>query len=89
MKPQDVIKQLIGDCDGMDVQDTMAYSFSNPSKFPDWANADIDFERGILTLQKFGQMEDGHADVVEERMFAIKATLEEINYPGIHGFPVE
>jgi len=75
MKPQDVIKQLIGETVGWNAIDTMAFQFDDPSKFPNSQVADINFESGIAILQSFD--EDG--DLRHEQRFAIKATLEPLD----------
>ena len=75
MKPQNVVKQLIGDTTGWDTFDTMSFQFVNPSKFLDFQIADINFESGIVALQAIA--EDG--DLIREQRFAIKATLKLLN----------
>ena len=71
MKPQDVIKQLIGTCSGWDQLDTIAFVFHEPGKFPDASSASVDFEKGVVELWSKDE-----TTVLQE--FAIVATLEPI-----------
>lgn len=67
MKPEDVIKQLVGETTDWDQHDTMLFSFYECSKF-DGALTTIDFDNGILAVYN----EDGTEEV---NRYAIKATL--------------
>lgn len=75
MKPQDVIKQLIGECDSWDQLDTLAFTFNEPSKFPTADCAFVDLEKGTLAVRWFGDGEK-EDEVIKEKIYAIKATLE-------------
>lgn len=80
MKPQDVIKQLIGDCSGYDPVDTFNFNFYEPTKFPGADLAAIDLEKGIVVVQYMDNSED-EPMLQKEDIFSIKATLEPYEEP--------
>lgn len=77
MKPIDVFHQLVGDGDEFDEISNFGVAIDNPSKFPDYQQAAVDFEQGTVVLMKL----DSAGDILEEKKYSIKAELVEYEEP--------
>lgn len=77
MKPQDVTVQLIGTWKSWNDIDMFVCVYDTPSKFPWAAQACVDYQNGVLTLQSF----DPEGSTTREEKYSIKATLEPYEEP--------